>query len=96
MASKQFLVDCVDTETGETYEVAVDLDIDDLDWKVSVVQLFSMKFDVDPETIAFLIDQWFVDITDFEEQIEDELQERYSRDAREKLFIGVLEDDKHE
>lgn len=84
MAIKEFYVDYI--EDGLSKEAAVELMIDDTEWKVAVVQLFAMKFDVDEHTLTYLVDEDFIDISILEEQVEDELQEKYSRDARKKFF----------
>lgn len=84
MAIKEFYVDYI--EDGLSKEAAVELMVDDGEWNVSVIQLFAMKFDVDEHTLTYLVDECFIDISILEEQVEDELQEKYSRDARDKFF----------
>ena len=84
MAYREFYVDYI--EDGLSKEAAVELYIDDGEWNMSVIQLFAMKFDVDEHTLTYLVDESFIDISVLEEQVDDELQEKYSRDAREKFF----------
>ena len=84
MPIREFYVDYIEDSLSK--EAAVELMVDDTEWKVAVVQLFAMKFEVDEHTLTYLIDECYIDISILEEQVEDELQEKYSRDARKKFF----------